>query len=103
MSVRPIDTISMPTKSQEASQLQQQQHSRSENIQSNIVQAHEKAVMQDSRQTTETNKAQQHEYDYENGDGNGRSSGGSSGKKRQKKEEKKHEEKIKMSNFDITI
>lgn len=104
MPIRPIDTISMPIRSQESSQVQKAEMHKQNHAQEQLAVQHEAEVMHDSRQTVQSEKSENHEYRYK--DGKKGSGGQGQSKDRQKKEHSNEEEtkkEIRPGGFDIRI
>lgn len=103
MPIRPIDTLTMPSRSQEASQVHQAENNK-------MTQAHERMgtqfnanVKHDSQQTVATNKSEKEEFRYKDGRRSPAEYSGNQQKKGKKKPEEKEKKEIKTSNFDLRI
>ncbi len=104
MSIRPIDMLVMPNRSQETSQMQNAAHAKAEHAQNAIQAHHMQEVRHDSEQTVRMNKSENNEHRYdakEKGNSSYQNSQGQRKKKESETEDKPHE--IKISNFDMRI
>lgn len=103
MPIRPIDTISMPNRSQEASQAHHAENQKQAHANEQLNVMYNNNIKQDSRQTVKMEKSENEEFRYKDGkNGNNNSSNGSK-KKKKDKDEKVTEKKIKTSSFDMRI
>lgn len=101
MPIRPIDMLSMPNRSQEASQLHHTQNQKLIHAQEQLGVQYQSNIKQNGKQTVKMNKSENHEYRYGDGKKKDNPNSGQQGERREKKEEKDRE--IKRSNFDIRI
>lgn len=105
MSIRPIDMMMMPNKSQETSIYQHQDQQRLEHDQHYQEHSFQNHVKQNGEKTIQPEKSENQEYRYRDRKGNGNGGafqGNKNGKQNAKKEEEKKEE-IKLSRFDVKI
>lgn len=106
MSIRPIDMMVMPNRSQEASQQQNVNNARQVHAQDSIQAQFSTEVRHNSEQTVKMEKSENNEYRYDAKEKGNSSYHGSQGKNKKKNKESASSEKekrIKMSNFDIRI
>ncbi|MFA9463808.1 MAG: hypothetical protein ACERKN_05900 [Velocimicrobium sp.] len=102
MPIRPIDMLSMPSRSQEASQVHQAENQKLTHAQEQLGVQYNTNVKHDGKQAVKMSKSENPEYRYSDGKGNdAREFGQQRGKKKKKEAEKG--KKIKSSNFDIRI
>lgn len=103
MPIRPIDTISMPSRSQEASQVHHAENQKQAHAHEQLNVTYNNDIKQDSKQTVKMEKSEYEEFRYKDGkNGNNNSSNNKKHKKRDKDEEET-EKQIKRSKFDIRI
>lgn len=101
MSIRPIDVITIPPKSQEASTQQQSNQHRLTYAQEQANVQFNKEVQHNTQKTVETNKSEKKEEKYD-----AKEKGHNTYQKKnssKKKNEETEEKQIKISNFDIKI
>lgn len=104
MSIRPIDMIVMPNRSQEASQQQNAVSARQEHAQGSLNAQFATDVRHNSEQTVKMTKSENNEYRYDAREKGNSSYQDSGGKKKKKEEETQEKPKqIKISNFDMRI
>ncbi|MDK2808339.1 MAG: hypothetical protein PWP24_1074 [Clostridiales bacterium] len=103
MPIRPIDTLSMPSRSQEASQVKHVENQKMTQAHEQMGAQYNSSLKHDSQQTVNVNKSENHEYRYSDGKKN--NSEAFSQKKRKKKSNQETEAKkeIKKNGFDIRI
>lgn len=102
MPIRPIDMLSMPSRSQEASQVHQSENHKMAQTQERLGAQFSTDVKHNAQQTVKTNKSENPEYRYRDGKGNSPQYSGNQQKKEKKKQEDSEKE-IKTSNFDLRI
>lgn len=105
MSIRPIDMMMMPNKSQETSIFQHQEQQRMEHehhFQENSFQDH---VKHNGEKTIQPEKSENQEYRYQDKKENGNGGAFRQGQKKKQNPKKEDEKKepMKMSNFDVRI
>lgn len=106
MSIRPIDIISMPNRSQGAAQVHHEAIQRSQQAHSQLNNIFSKDVIHNSKQTIKTTKSENNEYRYDAKEKGNNSYEGNS-KKKKKKDDKANTNTSKNNNgksgFDIMI
>ncbi|MEG2441517.1 MAG: hypothetical protein RSB37_08410 [Acetivibrio sp.] len=102
MPIRPIDVISMPNRSQEASQVHQTENQKLTNAHEKLGMQYNASLQHDAKQTVKTNKSENHEYRYKDGKkkNNEKNAKQQDNNDKDSKEEKKD---IKLSGFDMFI
>lgn len=101
MPISRIDIITMPPKTQEASQYKQNELTKSFSEQAQLQSGFQKDISQNSKQTVRTLKGENTEKRYDAKEKGSQSYDGQNSKKRQDKSKEKTE--IKTSNFDVKI
>lgn len=101
MPIRPIDMLSMPNRSQEASQVHQAENNKLSHAQEQLGVQYNSHIKHNGQQTVKLDKAEYHEFRYKDGKQNNSEYSSSQGNKKKKQEEK--EKEIKLSNFDLRI
>lgn len=105
MSIRPIDMVMMPNKSQEVSLMQHQEEQRMMQSEQFGHMLHESQVKKESERTVETTRDENKEFRY--GEKKKSDSGAQNRKQKQKKPGSKEKETkdgdIKMSHFDMKV
>lgn len=102
MSIRPIDMMMMPNKSQETSILQHQEQQKLEQEQTYQQLSYHNNVRQDGERTVQAMRPENEDFKFK--DKKDGSSGGSGKKKKKKEEEKKKDAKDgETGGFDIRI
>lgn len=101
MSIRPIDMMMMPNKSQETSILQHQENQKLQQEQHYQQGAYQNNVRQDGERTVQRAKPENEEFRYK--DGKNGSSGGSGNNKKKKEDKEKEEKTGKTGGFDVRI
>lgn len=103
MPIRPIDTLSMPTRSQEASQVRHNEEVKATHTQEQSALQFQSAIVHNTQQTVKMEKSENKEYRYKDGKKNKGNQGGSSEHSGDKKEKEEKKVSIRTSSFDITI
>lgn len=104
MPIRPIDIISMPNRSQEASQVHQEANQRNQQAQSQLNAIYNKDIKHNSQQTVKTTKSENNEYRYDAKEkGNNSYQGNKKGKKKKEETSSGKNDMKKPSQFDIMI
>lgn len=101
MPIKPIDMLSMPTRSQEASQVHNAENNKVTHAQEQIAVQYNSSVVHNGQQTVKMNKSENEEFRYKDGKRKGEPN--SSSEQKKKKEKEKEQKDIKISNFDILI
>lgn len=101
MSIRPIDMMMMPNKSQETSILQHQENQKLQQEQHYQQGAYQNNVRQDGERTVQRAKPENEEFRYK--DRKNGSSGGSGNNKKKKEDKEKDGKPEKTGGFDVRI
>ena len=101
MPIRPIDMLSMPNRSQEASQVHQAENNKLTHAQEQLGAQYNSNIKHNGQQTVKLNKSENHEFRYK--DGRKNDSQYSSSQRNKKKKQEDNEKEIKLSNFDLRI
>ncbi len=101
MPIRPIDMLSMPNRSQEASQVHQAENNKLIHAQEQLGVQYNSNIKHNGQQTVKLNKSENQEFRYK--DGRKNESQYSSSQRNKKKKQEDNDKEIKLSNFDLRI